>query len=161
MSSPHRHATNQDPNMPHKAASNLLRKGRYSQAGQVYLITMVTYQRTKVFANFQAERILINTLRTEERLNRACTWTYVVMPDHVHWLMQLGEQVSLARCVQGVKSQVSRQLGQPVWQDGFHDRAMRKEEDLQTLARYIVANPLRAGLASRVGDYPHWDALWL
>jgi len=38
---------------------------------------------------------------------------------------------------------------------------MRKEEDLQALARYIVANPLRAGLVKRVGDYPHWDAMWL
>jgi REP element-mobilizing transposase RayT len=83
------------------------------------------------------------------------------MPDHLHWLMQLGEQVDLVRCVQGVKSMVSRQLGAPVWQAGFHDRAMRQEEDLQALARYIVANPLRAGLVTRVGDYPHWDAMWL
>ncbi|MFV3290267.1 transposase, partial [Pseudomonas sp. NY11955] len=29
------------------------------------------------------------------------------------------------------------------------------------VARYIVANPIRAGLVSRVGDYPHWDAVWL
>jgi hypothetical protein len=60
-----------------------------------------------------------------------------------------------------VKSVVSRQLGQPIWQAGFHDRAMRKEENLQAFARYIVANPVRAGLVNRVGDYPHWDAMWL
>ncbi|PUE13003.1 hypothetical protein B9Z33_05885 [Limnohabitans sp. T6-20] len=83
------------------------------------------------------------------------------MPDHLHWLMQLGEEVDLGRCVQGVKSLVSRELGQPIWQPGFHDRAMRKDEDLQALARYIVTNPLRAGLVKRVGDYPHWDAMWL
>jgi hypothetical protein len=29
------------------------------------------------------------------------------------------------------------------------------------LARYIVANPLRAGLVEHLGDYPHWDAVWL
>ena len=23
------------------------------------------------------------------------------------------------------------------------------------------ANPLRAGLVTRIGDYPHWDAIWL
>ncbi len=43
----------------------------------------------------------------------------------------------------------------------FHDRAMRKEEDLKAAARYIVANPLRAGLVERCGDYPLWDAVWL
>ena len=32
---------------------------------------------------------------------------------------------------------------------------------LRDVARYIVANPLRAGLVERVGDYPYWDAVWL
>jgi hypothetical protein len=29
------------------------------------------------------------------------------------------------------------------------------------VARYIVANPLRAGLVEHLGDYPLWDAVWL
>jgi REP element-mobilizing transposase RayT len=48
-----------------------------------------------------------------------------------------------------------------VWQKGYHDRAVRREDDLQSIARYVVANPLRAGLVRRVGDYPLWDAVWL
>jgi len=48
-----------------------------------------------------------------------------------------------------------------LWQPGFHDRALRREQDLQPLARYIVANPLRAGLVKRLGDYPLWDAIWV
>jgi putative transposase len=48
-----------------------------------------------------------------------------------------------------------------LWQKGYHDRAIRREEDLLAVARYIVANPLRAGLVKRVGDYPLWDAVWL
>jgi putative transposase len=147
--------------MAQKAESHRLRTGRHSQAGQVYLLTMVTLNRQAVFEAFEAARFLIRTLSAEDRLSRASTWAYVVMPDHLHWLMQLGEQVDLGRCVQGVKSLVSRELGQPIWQPGFHDRAMRKDEDLQALARYIVTNPLRAGLVKRVGDYPHWDAMWL
>ena len=147
--------------MAQKAESNRLRTGRHSQAGQAYLLTMVTFNRQPFFAEFQAARCLIRTFQAEERLGRASTWAYVLMPDHLHWLMQLGQEVDLARCVQGVKSLVTRQLGKPVWQAGFHDRAMRKEEDLQALARYIAANPLRAGLVKRVGDYPHWDAMWL
>jgi putative transposase len=147
--------------MAQKAESNRLRTGRHSQAGQVYLLTMVTLNRQPFFAEFRAARCVIRTLQAEDRLSRASTWAYVLMPDHLHWLMQLGDRVDLARCVQGVKSLVSRQLGETVWQSGFHDRAMRKEEDLRALARYIVTNPLRAGLVKRVGDYPHWDAMWL
>jgi len=47
-----------------------------------------------------------------------------------------------------------------MWQDGFHDHAIRKEEDLADIARYVVANPLRAGLVRRIGDYSLWDSIW-
>jgi REP element-mobilizing transposase RayT len=85
--------------MTPKAGSHRLRTGRYSQAGQVYLLTMVTLNRKQVFAEFQSARCLVRTLHEESRLGRANTWAYVVMPDHLHWLMQLGEQVDLGRCV--------------------------------------------------------------
>lgn len=29
------------------------------------------------------------------------------------------------------------------------------------VARYIIANPIRAKLVRRVGDYPYWNAAWL
>jgi putative transposase len=32
---------------------------------------------------------------------------------------------------------------------------------MRAIARYVVANPLRAGLAGTIGDYPYWDAVWL
>ena len=34
-------------------------------------------------------------------------------------------------------------------------------EDIKALSRYIVANPLRAGLVENIGEYSHWDAIWL
>jgi REP element-mobilizing transposase RayT len=48
-----------------------------------------------------------------------------------------------------------------VWQSGFHDHALRREEDLKATARYLVANPLRAGLVKSLRDYPFWNAVWL
>jgi len=88
------------------------------------------------------------------------------MPDHLHWLVELSD-VDLSRLVLRVKScsaiALNRALGQcgRLWQKGFHDHALRKDEDLRAVARYVVANPLRAGLVDSVGDYPHWDAPWL
>jgi hypothetical protein len=38
---------------------------------------------------------------------------------------------------------------------------LRSDDDLQDMARYVVANPLRAGLVARIGDYPFWNAVWL
>jgi hypothetical protein len=52
-----------------------------------------------------------------------------------------------------------RQVG-AVWQVGFYDRAMRREENLPLAARYIIDNPVRSGLVEHVGDYPLWDSVW-
>ncbi|MDR7192916.1 REP element-mobilizing transposase RayT [Luteimonas terrae] len=88
------------------------------------------------------------------------------MPDHAHWLLQLGNE-SLERVVARMKSAVSRNLHhswgntRPIWARAFHDRAMRRDEDLHAAARYVVANPLRAGLSRSLADYPFWDAVWL
>jgi putative transposase len=141
--------------------SKELRKGRYSQANQIYSITTVTEDREPIFNDFNAARALIRLLKNEQQLGRANTLAFVIMPDHMHWLMELTGQADLSRILQSVKGLSAKQAGRHFWQPGFHDRALRKEEDVQAIARYIVANPLRAGLVKRIGDYPHWDAIWL
>jgi REP element-mobilizing transposase RayT len=125
------------------------------------MITVVTAERRRVFEQFSAARTLIGYLKTENDLQRANTVAFVVMPDHLHWLMQLGEGATLSQVVRGVKSLTSHRMGYPVWQRGFHDHAVRHEEDLKAMSRYVIANPIRAGLVSSVGDYPHWDAVWI
>ncbi len=142
------------------AASNRLRRGRCSVVNQIYLVTAVTQRRARVFEDLSAARTLILTMREDARRGSHETLAFVVMPDHLHWLLQL-QKGSLSELVGRVKSISARRLGTRVWQDGFHDRALRDEDDLQAVARYIVANPLRAGLVERIGCYPHWDAVWL
>ena len=138
-----------------------LRKGRVSLPGQAYHITTITLDRRPVFSDLRSARLLINALRAAQTRDEATTLDFVVMPDHLHWLLQLEADTSLSAVVGAVKAVTAHGLGARVWQGGFHDHALRQEEDLAKLARYIVANPLRAGLVQRVGDYPHWDAVWL
>src|SRR4029077_6914462 len=77
---------------------------------------------------------------------------WVLMPDHLHWLFQLGERQDLGTAMKTLKARsgwaIGRKRRQPgtLWQRGYHDHAVRGEEDLRAIARYIVANPLRAGL---------------
>jgi len=142
-----------------------LRHGRISEAGRIYLITCVTHQREPVFAQWNCGRLLARVLMKEN--DRAKTLAYVVMPDHLHWLMQLDDDIALGplmRTVKGVSSwRINKALNRSgrLWQPGYHDHALCKEDDLVTAARYLVANPLRAGLVKRIGDYPLWDAVWL
>ena len=143
-----------------KAASHRLRLGRISEPGRFYLLTTVTLHRKPVFSDMHAARTLIRILAYQHQSNRVNSYAFVVMPDHLHWLVQLRED-RLDRLMQRVKSLSSRQISQLTWQPGFHDHALRQEDDLRKIARYIIANPLRAGLVESVGDYPHWDAVWL
>ena len=35
------------------------------------------------------------------------------------------------------------------------------DEDIKNVARYIIANPLRAGLATNLNNYPLWNTIWV
>lgn len=141
--------------------THLLRKGRVSETNRIYFITAATSKRQPVFSNFKHARQLVNVLRQDAVLQRTQTLCFVVMPDHLHWLMQLEQGHELSRVVRDVKSISSIRIGYSIWQKGFYDHAVRKEEDIRSLARYIVANPIRAGLVESVGQYSHWDSAWL
>lgn len=137
-----------------------LRKGRWSVIDQIYHITSCTLERKPIFENLYAARTLIRTLRAESNYSNSITLAFVVMPDHFHWLMQLGD-ADLSKIVGRVKSLVARRVGKTIWQSGYYDHAVRKEEDLRVIARYIITNPVRAGLVDNIDQYPHWDAIWM
>ena len=147
-----------------KGNSSVLRKGRFSEVGRIYLVTFTTEKRLPLFSRFDAARVMSRVLRRESRYTE--TLAYVVMPDHVHWLLQIKAK-SLSATVQTVKSVSAHELKKigtlkrTCWQDGFHDHALRSDEDLQDVARYVIMNPVRAGLVKTVREYPYWDAVWI
>jgi len=142
-----------------------LRNGRASISSQIYLITTVTSKRKPIFLDLYEGRILVQSIY-DVSLD-AQTLCYVVMPDHFHWLVQLGEGHAISRVVQRVKAcsgfNIKQKLSmkEKLWQAGYHDHAIRKDEDIKMVARYVIANPLRAGLVNKIEDYPLWDACWL
>ncbi|XKH59417.1 transposase [Halomonas sediminis] len=142
--------------MPRKVA---LRKGRTSSVGHDYLVTIVTRNRDQIFSSFWPACQAAHHFYHPVLSCHATTLSFVVMPDHVHWLFKL--EGNLSEAVRLYKAKVSLSLGKSVWQDGFHDHVLRKDEDLRKVARYIVANPLRAGLVDNIMDYAFWDAVWL
>ncbi|MGH8385588.1 MAG: REP-associated tyrosine transposase [Pseudomonas sp.] len=152
--------------MPVAANGCHLRKGRYSEPGRTYLLTAVTHNRQAVFSDWRSARLLVEQLRAADEAEIVTSMAWVVMPDHLHWLFQL-QRGSLAELACRIKSRSSRSINlmrgaqNRLWQRGYHDRALRRDEDLKAAARYIIMNPLRAGLVKRVGDYPLWDAIWV
>ncbi|MCS4249918.1 REP-associated tyrosine transposase [Pseudomonas sp. BIGb0164] len=152
--------------MLQKPNSHLLRRGRYSESGRAYLVTAVVYQRRPVFTNLYLGRLLVAEFKQAHDLSLVESLAWVIMPDHFHWLFELRD-AALPQVMRRVKSKstlaINRARGAQgaFWQSCYHDRAARAEEDLIQIARYIIGNPLRAGLVDHVGDYPLWDAAWL
>ncbi|MCF5707008.1 transposase [Pseudomonas syringae] len=152
--------------MPTSGRSTDLRKGHFSERGRIYLLTSVVHGRQPIFVDWQLGRLVVAEFQRAEHEGLAHTLAWVVMPDHFHWLIELRSD-SLAVLMRRVKAGSSRALmaagggSSRIWQKGYHDRAIRREEDVLKIARYIVANPLRAGLVAQVGDYPLWDAIWI
>jgi putative transposase len=152
--------------MPDLPASNRLRIGCCAESNRIYLLTINTRDREPIFQDFPSGRVVVNQFRCAQDQGFANSLAWVVMPDHFHWLIEL-RQGSLGGLVQRTKSLTTKAVklstgrSVSIWQRGFHDRALRREEDLVKVARYVVANPLRAGLVERLGDYPLWDAIWV
>lgn len=152
--------------MPKHAHTRNLRHGRYSETSRIYQITTTTQNRHPLFKDWHLGRLVVSELKRAEQQNLVQSLAWVLMPDHLHWLIEL-KQGSLSRVMQQIKARSAIAINKTtqndtrVWQRGYHDTAVRDENDLKNLARYIVANPLRAGLVKRIGDYPLWDAIWL
>ncbi len=144
-----------------------LRNGRYSAAGHAYHVTTVVAGREPIFSDLWLGRILVRRMKRLHDAGDVRSLAFVVMPEHLHWLFVLGDRLMLSEVVRRLKGGSSVRLGSamgrrgPLWQRAFYDHAVRKDEDVRKIARYIIANPLRRGLVKRVGDYPLWDAAWL
>jgi len=143
-----------------------LRKGRFSRSGGIYFVTFSTFRRLPKFADFQAGAVMsrhLNGLASHCDCGVLC---WVVMPDHVHVLVQLGE-MPLSRVIGRLKSLGARGLHRSlgsrgrVWSRGYYDHALRRDESVRGVSDYIIHNPVRAGLVALPGDYPFWNANWL
>ena len=158
-----------DQSLPKAPGHAALRRGRVSEAHHVYLVTFTTAQRRALFADAELARCAIAALLDRRSWERSDLLAWVLMPDHWHGLVELGPRDSLPALVRQLKCCASRRVraamhGLPVldavWAQAYHDHALRREESLIDAARYVVMNPVRAGLVRDVREYPHWGAVW-
>jgi putative transposase len=149
-----------------KPGHNALRIGRHSCPGQVYLVTFATKDRTPIFADHDIASSAVECMLQSSAWRSSALMHWVLMPDHWHGLIALGEDVSVSSCVARLKGGSARSLRlvhpgiETVWAPGFNDHALRSEEGIIAAAGYIEANPLRAGLVGDAADYPFVGSWW-
>lgn len=124
-----------------------------------YFVTTCTLDRRKAFTTHdfcdESRRLLLANAREFGFITTA----YCFMPDHVHCL------VSGARADASLRDFVSmwkqrtgftwhQRNGGRLWQKGYYEHVLRSDESHFGIARYIIENPIRAGLVADVRDYP-------
>ena len=63
--------------------------GRHSRIGQTYLLTTVTQGRRRYFEDAAAAHLVLDVIRCLDAEGLTHSLAYVVMPDHIHWLVEL------------------------------------------------------------------------
>ena len=123
------------------------------------LLTFCTSGRRQAFVSRDnVDRTLTQFLRAGVQTHVALV-AYCFMPDHVHMIVQTtdlaGDVARFARLAKQYSGHAhSQQVGGRLWQPGWHDRLLRKSDDFVTVVRYVLQNPIRAGLAREVPQYP-------
>jgi putative transposase len=144
-----------------------LRVGRRSLPGQYYLVTTLCHDHHRRFLHWSTASLVASKLEEPELWGGSRLLCWVLMPDHLHMLIELEERRSLSALIQRVKSVTARVVNHAedrsgsLWMPGFHDHALRAEEDVADVVRYIIGNPVRAGLVETVGAYPFWNTIWV
>ena len=150
-----------------RAGHAALRRHRLHLPGHVCLVTATTLGRQAFFKEFapacKAARCHLDPDVCRE--SRLLAW--LLMPDHGHWLVQVGEGDHLASLMNRIKSATARAYNEEarrtgaLWARAYHERLLRGDDDVRDAARYLIAKPVRAGLVKRVGDYAFWNAVWI
>jgi REP element-mobilizing transposase RayT len=125
-----------------------------------YFLTFCTIDRSTPFRNPSAAELVLTQFRSIAGASSFALLAYCLMPDHVHLLAEgKTADADLKRFAKRLKQATGQawafRTGSRLWQEGYYDRVLRPGDDAKAVARYIVGNPVRAGLAASPAEYPY------
>lgn len=151
---------------PHPRGYARLRAGRQSMRGWHYLITTVCMDRQPWFANPAIAGAVAALHRAPKLFADAELHAWVLMPDHWHGVVQLGDHTSLPSLMNRFKTRTAMAANTAcgrkgaIWFAGFHDRALRNDLEVEAATQYILGNPVKAGLCPTPDEYPWMQPRW-
>jgi putative transposase len=124
-----------------------------------YFLTFCTSNRLAVFTEARIVALVWEQIQRAAARETMAILAYCFMPDHLHLLIEGGAASSDARrFISGAKQRSGFAymcaIGGRLWQPYAYERVLRRGEQTLPVARYIVHNPVRAGLVASPIDYP-------
>jgi putative transposase len=127
------------------------------EQGHAFFITIATHRKYPWFLLYpNLGKHAIGLLRHLISAREATLFAWCIMPDHIHLLLRGDSVVEFVGSFKGTMTPMARQIeaGRRLWQRSFFDHALRDEESLYEIVRYIWENPVRAKIVENHSDYP-------
>ena len=124
-----------------------------------YFLTFCTFDRRHIFLTRERVDAVNEQFLRAAVDERFAVLAYCFMPDHLHLLVE-GQAADsdccrfIARAKQLSGFHFQKMFGQRLWQRYGFERTLRSNDTTLSVARYIVENPIRAGLVERIQDFP-------
>jgi putative transposase len=130
---------------------------RFQQSRQLHFLTFSCYHREPKLGTPTSRATFESALEQVRQKYDLCVYGYVVMPEHVHMLVNEPERGTLAQAMQSLKQSVARRLAlrapEPFWQARYYDFNVWSERKFVEKLRYIHRNPVTRGLVARPEDW--------
>jgi putative transposase len=129
-------------------------------ASRTFFVTTKTSMGRQLLQSDRNATLFIDVLRSYVAKKKFRVDDFVVMPDHVHLLLTLGENITVERAMQFIKGGFSYRLKKDsgyageVWQGGFSEVRVADQNSFEQHKRYIAENPVKAGLVNSAAEYP-------
>jgi REP-associated tyrosine transposase len=129
-----------------------------------YSLTFCTYGRRRAFTDTAVVELVLQQLSRAAREQMFSVIAYCFMPDHLHLLIEGSSDDSDGRRFIRVFKQYSgyhysQKRREALWQRYGFEHVLRDDELTVEVVKYILANPIRAGLAATVEEYPFVGSL--
>lgn len=127
---------------------------RYQRTGGMHFITFSCYQRLPYLGSASARNLFERSLEVMRLRYEFVVCGYVVMPEHVHLLVNEPKKAILAKAIQALKLSVSVQRRErPFWQPRYYDFNIHNELKRVEKLRYMHRNPVNRGLVEKPEDW--------
>jgi putative transposase len=127
---------------------------RYQQTGEFHFLTFSCYRRQAYLSAVAAMDLFEDALERVRQRYLFVVAGYVVMPEHVHLLVNEPRRALLSKAIQALKLSVSmRSRERPFWQAHYYDFNVSTHEKFVEKLRYIHRNPVRRGLVAKPEDW--------
>ena len=124
----------------------------FQKAESLHFITFSCFHRLPLLQAPGARETFEVILEQTRARHSARMYAYVLMPEHVHVLVNEPPQILLAQLLKALKQTTSRKLRgarQKLWQERYYDSNVRGEADRSEVIRYIHRNPVVRGWYKR------------